>query len=227
MGVVVARRVILALLVLVGISVAGWFWGLPRYRPEISDSQLFAVLVSQEQGEIAWPNVLAANVGFAYVTATEGSDRADARFESNWDNARAAGLRVGAYHVFSHCVPGADQAGLFLAVAPPDAASLPPALGVEQSGACGDSASPDQVVQQVQAFLDGVEQAHGRPAVLHVDGLDYLEDSMIRRRAWRRSLFRGPVQSDWSLWQFHDRAAVAGIDGAVDLSIANSEQLVG
>lgn len=226
MGLVVARRVILALIVLAGLCVAGWFWGLPRYRPEISDAQLFGVDVSQDQGQIEWEQLPASDIGFAYLSATAGTEGVDASFAANWAGAQAAGLRVGAYHLFSHCEPGAAQAELFLIVAPPDAATLPPAVRLDQSAPCFDALSPDQSLQQVQAFLEIIEGAHARDAVLQVsDGFGYLESVTISRRAWRRSLFRGPVETDWTIWQFHDRARVDGIDGSVSLNIANIDQL--
>lgn len=228
MGFVVARRVALAVTVIVGLCVAGWVWGLPRYRPEISDTQLFGVDVSNHQGEIDWQLVPSANVGFAYIKATEGSDFTDATFAGNWAQAQAAGLEVGAYHFFSYCTSGEAQAAHFLAVAPPDPTSLPPAVDIEQSGACLDTSSPDRVLQEVQSFLAVVEQAHAREAVVYVlDGFDYLAPVTETRRLWRRSLFRGPVETEWSIWQFHNRSTISGIEGPVDLNIANIEQLRG
>jgi lysozyme len=64
--------------------------------------------VSRFQGRIAWKEVGKTNLRFAYVQASRGSGRdctvvpeecgRDQYFARNYGNAKAAGLRVGAYH---------------------------------------------------------------------------------------------------------------------------------
>src|SRR5437868_4505932 len=48
--------------------------------------------VSYWQGNIDWQKVNAAGVHFAYIKATEGGDRFDAKFRDNWYAAKQAGL---------------------------------------------------------------------------------------------------------------------------------------
>jgi lysozyme len=54
--------------------------------------------VSVHQGTIDYADVKAAGIDGVYIKATEGEDFIDSRFASNVRNARAAGLKVGAYH---------------------------------------------------------------------------------------------------------------------------------
>ena len=49
---------------------------------------------------------------------------------------RAAGLKVGAYHFFTLCRPGAEQAAYFLATVPVDTDLLPPSVDLEYEGNC-------------------------------------------------------------------------------------------
>lgn len=226
MGVVVLRRMVIAAILVVGLGTAGWFLGLPRYRPEISDAQMFGIDVSSEQDDIDWTLVPSSGVSFAYLQASDGSTLVDQSFTANQVGAKAAGVQTGAVHRYSLCAPGEEQAAAFLAAAAPNPDDLPPAVRIEESDGCSRPLAPEVVLREVQAFLSVVEVAHNREAVLYVqDGFDYLEAVTSSRRAWRRSLFRGPVQSDWTLWQFHNRASVEGINGAVTLNIGNVDQL--
>lgn len=54
--------------------------------------------VSVFQGIVDWKRVKAAGYDFAWVKATEGQDFRDSNFIRNVAGARAAGLKVGAYH---------------------------------------------------------------------------------------------------------------------------------
>ncbi|HEX8099092.1 MAG TPA: GH25 family lysozyme, partial [Actinomycetota bacterium] len=83
---------------------------------------------------INWRRVRAAGIEFAYIKASEGTDVSDPRFRPNWDGARAAGLETGAYHFFSLCSPGLDQAGNFLQAAPAARDAMPPAVDLEIAG---------------------------------------------------------------------------------------------
>ena len=62
--------------------------------------------------------------------------------------------------------------------------------------------------------------------VYMLDGFAYLEPGLAESKPrWRRSLFRPPTETDWSLWQFSHRGRVAGIDGDVDVNVAALDQL--
>ncbi len=49
--------------------------------------------VARYQSGIDWPTARANGVSFAFIKATEGGDRVDARFAEHWAGARAAGGR--------------------------------------------------------------------------------------------------------------------------------------
>src|SRR3546814_10025509 len=59
--------------------------------------------VSHHQGAIDWERVAADGVEFAYLKATEGGGFSDPRFVSNARGAKAAGIKVGAYHYYTPC----------------------------------------------------------------------------------------------------------------------------
>ena len=196
-----------------------WF---PRYRPELRDGESYGVDVSHHQGEIDWERVAGDDIEFAYIKATEGGDFVDVSFEANWRGAADAGLDRGAYHFFTLCRPGKDQAANFLATVPPDPDALPPVVDLELSGNCSDRPDRQQIEQELDVFLDEVETATDRQVVLYV-GADFEQRYHLRdqleRPIWHRRMLRRPGVGGWWMWQFHAWAAVDGIDGDADLNV--------
>ena len=65
--------------------------------PKPRDYPIHGIDVSKFQGDIDWNAVANSGVKFAWIKATEGGDR-DARFQANWEGAKAVGIPHGAYH---------------------------------------------------------------------------------------------------------------------------------
>src|SRR5262245_20104351 len=99
-------------------------------------SDVIGVDVSNHQGYIDWPTLARTDVAFAYIKATEGGDFRDRRFQANWEGAKRAGLPRGAYHFFTQCRSGADQARNFIAAVPREEGALPPVVDLEHMGPC-------------------------------------------------------------------------------------------
>ncbi len=218
-----------ALAGLVSCWASAWFVIVPHHRPALRDDESYGIDVSNHQGIIDWSEVAADDVRFAYVKATEGKTFVDPYFAGNWAAARAAGVRTGAYHFFSLCSSGQDQADAFLRTAPPGTAALPPALDLEILGGCADRPSPAAVQTQLATFVDRVERAWGERLLI------YARSSWTRaypvpgggdRPQWRTSFFVRPDRA-WAVWQVHYFAEVGGVSGRVDLDVVRPLQLVG
>lgn len=177
--------------------------------------------VSHHQGDIDWQRVAADDVAFAIIKATEGGDHIDDAFATNLSEARAAGLVVGAYHFFTFCRPGADQAKNFLAVVPRGEPMLPPVVDIEFGGNCPRRLTPEELRAELDAFLAPIEAQLGKQAIIYLIGeaVDRYETVMPARERWVRSLVRHPGDEKWIYWQYHNRGRVDGIDGAVDLNV--------
>ena len=216
-------RVLLAGLALFSALAAIVWWGyLPQWRPELGASERYGVDVSSHQGEIDWDAVSSDDVEFAYIKATEGGDFIDDWFDRNWVDAQNAGLEVGAYHFFTLCRPGAEQAQNYLNVVPLAEADLAPALDLEFPGNCSKRPPIEQVQQDVAAWIEKVEEAAGRDVLLYVEKPfddQYHITSMFEQRTWHRKILRRPDGDRWDVWQFSFFADVDGIDGGVDLNI--------
>lgn len=208
------------------ISIVGAAVFFMNWEPDRGNHPFRGIDVSHHQGDIDWDKVAADDVTFAYMKASEGSDFRDSAFERNWRGARAAGLAWGAYHFFNLCRPGAEQADNFLAAMPKGEVRLAPVLDLELDGNCALRPPADEVLANISTFVRRVEQATGQAVILYAPEefyLPYLKGQGLNRRLWVRSIWRSPSYADsWSLWQYHQRGDVAGIDGDVDLNILAS-----
>lgn len=212
----------LALALIAAATAALAWWGFLHWQPDRERYPLRGIDVSHHQGAIDWAAVARDDVAFAYLKASEGGDHRDRLFAENWRGARAAGIATGAYHFFTFCRSGAEQARNFIAAVPVEADALPPAVDLEFGGNCG--ARPDGAAMRVEldAFLAAVESAYAKPALLYVtpEFFEAYRESLPARALWRRSIVRAPdTRAAWALWQYHNRARVDGIVGPVDLNV--------
>ena len=183
--------------------------------------------ISHHQGSIAWEKLPGQGVDFAYIKATEGADHADRRFAINWQAARAAGIRRGAYHFFTLCRSGRDQAAHFVNHVPVDAAALPPAVDLEFPGNCKRRPSRAKFHKELGDFLRIVEARYGRHAVLYTTPhfeKRYRVSKTWKRRLWLRSLHSKPRfgARPWTIWQVSASRRLKGVHGRVDWNVAKS-----
>ncbi|WP_414471869.1 GH25 family lysozyme [Microvirga sp. M2] len=198
------------------------------YEPSRTAHPRRGIDVSHHQKEIDWRKVARDDVAFAFIKASEGGDYRDTRFAANWREAQAAGLKVGAYHFFTFCRPGRDQAKNFLDALGRDKGSLPAALDLEFGGNCATKPEPSAIRAEIDSFLALVEQQTGRPVILYVtpEFWDAYKGILPRRPLWVRSLFRRPDDGQWSVWQYHDAGSVDGIVGRVDLNVIRDMEVL-
>jgi lysozyme len=211
---------------LIAMSAFAWLVWLPRFRPTLGPGERAGIDVSSHQGRIDWPRVRRAGMSFAYIKATEGADFVDPAFHRNWVGAGSSGLDRGAYHFFTLCTPGADQAANFLRVVPDDPGMLPPAVDLELAGNCGARPPEESVRQELEAFVRAVEARTGERILLYI-GSDfearYPVGSWLGGPLWVRRLLRHP-EGDWAVWQVGGFARVDGIDGRVDLDVMRGSE---
>ncbi len=196
------------------------------YEPNRTAYPVRGIDVSHHQGAIDWPKVASDDIAFAFIKATEGGDHRDTKFNTNWKDAQAAGIKVGAYHFFTFCRPGKDQAKNFLDALGQDTGALPAALDLEFGGNCATTPEPSAIRAEIDDFLAVVEHRTGKPVVLYVtpEFWDTYKTILPQRPLWIRSLFRQPSQREWNVWQYHNAGSVDGISGWVDLNVARDMQ---
>ncbi len=208
-----------AVLIIVGAAIFFMTW-----EPDRADFAFRGIDVSHHNGPINWSRVASDDVAFVYIKATEGKDFSDPAFLRNWQGANASGLAVGAYHYFSFCSSGEEQAENFLAHLPHNGPMLPPALDLELTEG-SDCPAPEaaDVRREIAAFVQNVELRLQAKLVLYAPEdfyLSYLKDAGVNRPIWVRSLWQSPFYApNWVFWQYHARGSISGIEGDVDLNV--------
>jgi lysozyme len=178
--------------------------------------------VSYYQETIDWPRVRRAGIRFAFIRLSDGAQLRDARFATNWAEARRAGLVRGAYQFFRPDQSALAQADLMIAAmhdrGPTD---LPPVIDIEADGGL----DPSVVAERAQAWIDRVREQLGVEPIVYT-GVDLWRnggaETLSPQPLWIAHYTQGcptlpPPWSRWTFWQHTDRGAVPGIDGAVDL----------
>jgi lysozyme len=191
------------------------------YHPSREEFPVRGLDVSRHQGAIDWTALAAGEADFVYIKATEGGDWVDPQFARNWRDAQSAGVPRGAYHFFTLCRSGVEQAAHFIATVPREEDMLPPAVDLEYGGNCGEGPRRLDAGRELAAFLDLVEPHYGRAAVLYATAEFYKEHLIGDERdnpLWLRSLIIEPRYNEraWTIWQYSAFGRSPGVRGPVD-----------
>jgi len=178
--------------------------------------------VSHYQGTIDWNKVKGAGIEFAYAKATQGTTSSDGKFAENWKGMGAAGVLRGAYHFYSVGTDPKAQASHFMSMAKLGPGDLPPMVDIEteSSGAESDA----NLIKDLHTFLDILSKHYGcDPFIYTGPGFwnAHFDDSFSGYPLWVAEYgVSQPKQVKgwgvWSIWQYSQSGAVAGISGAVD-----------
>jgi lysozyme len=217
------RALLLGLAALAGGATLGGVLAYPRVEWARWWYDVIGVDVSNHQGDIDWPVLARTDIGFAYIKATEGGDFRDRRFQTNWDGARKARLPRGAYHFFTQCRSGADQARNFIGLVPREPDALPPVLDLEDMGTCHSGPQVVNLVEEIVTALNMLETHYGRRPLLYVTpefDAAYLQGRFTNETFWARSLVLPPQfrTDQWLIWQYHSSGRRAGVNGPLDLN---------
>jgi lysozyme len=202
---------------------------------DLSTYPVHGIDVSKYQGAIDWQAAAKGGVRFAYIKATEGGDRADEMFETNWNGARAAGIPTGAYHFYYFCRPVQDQINWFKTHVPPAPDALPPVLDMEwnhRSPTCKLRPPAETVKADMAVFLAEMEAFYGKRPIIYTT-VDFHRDmlnggSLGHHNFWLRSVAGDPSEKyggrRWTFWQYTATGSVPGVKGKVDRNLfAGSE----
>ena len=210
----------LAALVVVGF-VGSRFWE-PGWRFDVR-----GVDVSHHQGPIDWVDLAADGTSFAYIKATEGADWTDSAFAENWQAAGEVGLLRGAYHFFTFCTPGTDQAAHMIATVPDEPGMLPPAVDLEFAGNCSARPTVSDFLAELETFLDLVEDHYRMKPVIYTNAhfySSYLEERPPDVTWWVLSPVWQPWgEPAWTFWQYFSGYR-DGVDGRVDRNVFHGSE---
>lgn len=210
--------------------------------PSQSRYPLRGVDVSAHQGRIEWHTLKKQGIRFAFIKATEGSGWVDKQFKTNFENAYAQGLYVGAYHFFSFDSAGSTQAQNYIRNVPRlESRALPPVVDMEFYGnKASNPPSKEAVYRELDSLLHALHSHYGAKPLIYTTPSFY--DAYLRGRyedypLWIRSVFFAPHSllarafnvyfEQWKFWQYNPRGVLHGYKGGeryIDLNTFNGDE---
>ena len=219
------------------VAVAGWFllvslllagaiwWAWREYitTPPYIDQERFPVKgidVSSHNGMMNLQAAAADGIEFIFIKASEGESFRDENFVLNYQKARHAGLKVGAYHFFRFDVDGVKQA-----VHPMNSIGARPldlgiVIDVEDAGN-PEGYDPADVAENLQQMVDYLN-LRGHRVMFYSNRAGYEKYLFQNFRGfplWICTFTDNSANQDWTFWQYDHRGRVAGIRGDVDLNV--------
>ena len=191
--------------------------------------------VSVFQGEIDFQKVKADGVDFVMLRAgyrgygPQGVINEDANFKKNYENAIAAGLKVGVYF-FSQAVSvqeAKEEADFVLSLISGLEITYPVAYDwerIDYDTARTDGLDNETITDCALGFCDTVAEA-GYPSVIYFNrSLGYFSYDLSKVRNhyfWLAEYGASPsFIYDFRIWQYTDAGTVDGISGIVDINIS-------
>ena len=201
-----------------------FYVGVKSYALEPSSAEIYnGIDVSAWQGDIDFEAVKQSGIEVVYIKSSE-SQWVDPYFESNYEKATAANLKVGVYHyVTARTVEEARvEAAFFVSVLEDKALDCRLAMDFESFG----NLSVAQINEIGLAFLQTVESLSGKEVVVYSDtsnAINIWNESIANYPLWVAEYGVSEPQDNgnWSSWvgfQYSDAGSISGIGGgSVDL----------
>nr|WP_255491091.1 GH25 family lysozyme [Dysgonomonas sp. 520] len=181
--------------------------------------------ISHHQGIIDWQKLDKKYTQFVFMKATEGVTHVDTLFERNYREAKKQNIPVGAYHFFTFCKPGKEQAENFIKTVPKDRSDMPPAIDLEYSGNCKRDNHLENLIDEISEYIQIVEDYYEKKVVIYATEdfyNDYLVTNLLDNPIWIRDIYREPrLVNDrpWMFWQYANRGRLKGIETFVDINV--------
>jgi lysozyme len=209
-------------------------------KPPPTPAYVSGIDVSYHQGAIDWGRVAGAGKSFAFVRASAGTLTSDTAYATNRAGARAAGLKVGAYHFGNPDTAANDalnEAHWFLQNATIASGDLVPVLDLEVT----NGLSAGELMTWAQTWLTEVEAATGiRPVIYTTPNFwsgSVANTDWFARNGYRVWIAHWTTASQptvpagnwggngWTFWQHSSTGSVPGVSGPVDLDRFNGTTL--
>ena len=192
--------------------------------------QLHGIDVSRYQNVINWGDVKDMQVkniklGFAFIKATEGIDKVDARFQRNWLHAEEENITKGAYHFFIAGKSGKAQANNFIEIVKLKKGDLPPVLDIEETY----GVSKTDVQKQIKDWLEKIEKEYKVKPIIYSNinfYNNYLKGVFDDYPFWVAHYFqpgKPGIDRNWTFWQHSEEGHVNGIKTTVDFNVFSGD----
>lgn len=212
---------LLVSLLLIGSCV--WAWHEYMSTPPYVDPERFPIKGIDLSAHNGYANLNAAaaeGYEFVFLKASEGVDFRDDNFVLNYNKARHAGMKIGAYHFFRFDRDGIEQAKNLLRSVGRRKLDLGLVLDVEEHGnAVG--VPMDSIRSRLQVMVEYLNmQGHRITFYSNRAGWEkYLVDDFAGFPLWICSFTDNSTNDDWTFWQYNHRGKVSGVRGDVDINV--------
>ena len=194
-------------------------------------AEIKCIDVSTWQGDIDWKKVKAAGYGHAILRAGFGreSTQVDNKFEKNYKNAKAAGVKLGAYW-YSYAVDKADavkEAKACLSVLKGKTFEMPVYFDMEESSMT--KLGKTKLTEMAKAFCDTIKEGGFVPGVYSNPNWfnNYLDYNALKKlySIWLAQ-YNKVAQYECDVWQYASDGKVNGISGSVDMNIIYNSSII-
>ncbi len=204
------------------------FFGIVWFNnPNRNEFPISGIDVSNHQGEIEWELVPKDKIQFVYIKATEGGDFVDKRFNLNINKAKENGFITGAYHFFTLCKSGKEQAANFIKNVDRRLIILPPAIDLEFVGNCSFRPTTNVFNKDLLEFILEIRNEYLKEPIIYTT-YDFLEQyplEIYQLDYWIRDIFFMPRKNiKWKIWQYTERESFPGIDGYIDMNVFHGDK---
>ena len=188
--------------------------------------------VSTWQGDVDYNKVKKDGIEFVIIRAGFGREpsQVDNCFEKNYQNAKAAGLKVGAYW-YSYAVSVNDarlEADACMQVIKGKRFDLPVFYDIEESFQFNKGKS--FCSQIATAFCDKLKSGGLRPGLyMSISPLcSYITDEVQKAYPLWIAQYNNVCQYDgnYAIWQYSDSGKVSGVDGNTDMNYLHDENIL-
>ena len=191
--------------------------------------------VSNWQGFIDYTEVRNTGIDIVYIKASQGSNIKDHYFETNYQNAKAAGLKVGFYHFLTATTEeeAVEEANFFASVITGKTPDCKLVLDYEIFG----GADVTTINQIAETFMSTVQEITGKEIILYSDlsnaqdvfGTDLAEKYELWIAYYGDYNDLSDYQTSWAEYigvQFSDTGNINGISGDVDRDLFTVDVLL-
>ena len=209
--------------------------GIPAYYENGQKISHLGIDLSEFQGDVDFAAMKDAGVEFVMLRiggryyGDDGVLYTDKNFDTNYDKAKAAGLKVGAYF-FSQAISTEDakqEANYTLEKLNKRALDYPIGFdweNIQEEAARTDSVTGDQLTAIAEAFCDSVTEA-GYKAIVYSNTsqmlIMYDFETMKDYDFWLADYREFPTMYyKFDMWQYSKEGKIAGVEGTVDMNIS-------
>ena len=182
--------------------------------------------ISHHNGRVNWAQLKSEGISFAYLKSTEGSSHLDPKYLYNYEDAKQADVKIGAYHFYTFGLDGSLQAKHFISQSIISSDDLIPAIDVEHSHInkySNDKDYIEHVVYELIKMEKELYEYYGVHPVIYTNKdcyKLYIKNNFSENLIWMSDLHNEPHVSDynWIVWQFSHTGNINGANKDIDLN---------